>query len=55
MEVVYSNEYIPKTNEIFLDFAKENSRSSFRSVPIIISDAQNSYSSFKNWIESIVE
>ncbi len=54
MEVVYSNEYIPKTNEIFLDFAKENSRSPFRSVSTIISDAQNSYSSFKNWIESII-
>ncbi|WEV50131.1 SMI1/KNR4 family protein (plasmid) [Acinetobacter sp. ESL0695] len=43
-----------KINNIFLNFAKQNSKSISRPVSEILSDAQNSNPNFKGWIESLI-
>lgn len=54
LESIEYPEDTSKVNNAFLNFAKQNSKSIFRPVSEILSDAQNSNPNFKGWIEGLI-
>lgn len=53
-EAIEYPEDTSRTNNDFLNFAKQHSRSTLRPVLEIINDAQSSYPHFKVWLEGVV-